>query len=135
MNCEEVKRLIDSYADDELDLVNHLGIEQHLNECVECGQAHKNLVVLKSAMADDTLYLRVSDDLREKVRDSLRHDDPKPKRARWWEWRWTPVLATAVVLTAIFITTFSVLRPSRSNEDLIATEIASAHVRSMMVSS
>jgi anti-sigma factor RsiW len=133
MNCEEIQKLLDGYVDSELDLVNHLQIEQHLGECSECTVAHENLVTLRSALSGDEFYYSAPSDLRARIRSSLREAEPKTERASFWSWRWTPVFASLLVLAAVAVMLLTFVRPSRSNDELLAQEFVSAHIRSMMV--
>jgi predicted anti-sigma-YlaC factor YlaD len=43
MNCETARPFLDSYADGELDLVNHVKIEEHLEDCFDCDLYYKDL--------------------------------------------------------------------------------------------
>jgi anti-sigma factor RsiW len=134
MKCEDARTLLDGYADGELDLVNHLQIEQHLGECADCEKIYQDGVAMRLALSDKSLYFRAPISLREAIKASIREADPaETPRARWSQWRWTPVLAAATVLAAVLITSLTVLRPSVSNEDLLAKEFVASHVRSMMV--
>jgi anti-sigma factor RsiW len=132
MNCEEAKNLLDSYADGELDLVNHLQVEQHLNQCAGCKRIYENRMSLKSALADESLYFNANDELRRRIRTSLQGSEPVPITQKIRKWGWMPVLATAAVLVIAIFTTVNLLQPSVSNDDL-ASEMVSSHIRSMMV--
>jgi anti-sigma factor RsiW len=138
MTCETIRELLDGYADGEIDLVNHLQIEKHLAECADCARAYNNIASLKSAAAADDLYYRAPSDLRARISSSLGEREPKPaseavpSRTPWWVWRWTPVFASLLIVAAAAAVYLGVLRPSRSNDDLLAKEFVSAHVRSMM---
>ena len=90
MNCEDVRTLLDGYADGELDLVNHLQIEQHLEECEDCAQRVKKTAGLSKALSDEAFYYRAPNELREKIRISLGPPEREAARERWWNWRWLP---------------------------------------------
>ena len=134
MNCADIQNLMDSYVDGELDLVNHLQIEQHLTDCAKCGPAYQNRMSLRSAVADDSFYFHAPADLRARIRSAIKEADPEPRRPSFWKWNWTPALATALVLVAILITSLTLWRTSATNDDLLAKEMVSAHIRSMMAS-
>jgi anti-sigma factor RsiW len=72
LNCEEVKELIDGYADGELDLVGSLKVERHLQTCPDCLRAHQNLHSLRSAMRNEALYHRAPADLRKSIASAIR---------------------------------------------------------------
>jgi anti-sigma factor RsiW len=136
MNCEDSRAFLDGYADGELDLVNHLQIEKHLDECPACRRAFENRAALKSALADDSMYFRASSDLRERIRVSLQEttSKPEPRAARWWQWGWTPALVSSAALAAILVTALVLLPLSASNDDQLAKDVVSSHIRSMMAS-
>ena len=133
MNCEDCKDLLNGYVDGELDLVNHLRIEEHLKECVECGAAYKNVVTLRAAISEPSLAYKAPAYLRERLRAVELEPTPPARRTSWWKWRWMPTLATAAVLAVALAATWAIVsRNSTSDDDLVAKEIVSAHVRSMM---
>jgi anti-sigma factor RsiW len=133
MNCETARPFLDSYADGELDLVNHVKIEEHLEDCFDCDVYYKDLKSLKTALTEDqSLYFRSPDDLRRKIRSSLREIDDGPPR-RTWVWRWAPAFAALGIAFLTLLTIMFAVRPSNGDEDLLANEIVSAHIRSLMV--
>ncbi|MEP6849409.1 MAG: anti-sigma factor [Acidobacteriota bacterium] len=132
MKCKEGKELLNSYADCELDLVSHLQIEQHIKECPECRRAHENILAMRSAMTDDSFYFKASADLKARLRSSLKESKPELPRSSLWNWRWMPVFASALLLVGVSIVALTLLRPARTGEDMLAKEMVSAHIRSMM---
>jgi anti-sigma factor RsiW len=67
MNCAEVRRLLALYCDGELDLMQHVGIEEHLRECVECAEQAENLRSLRAVFESPALYQRAPASLRARV--------------------------------------------------------------------
>ena len=131
MDCEETRELIDAYADRELDLVGSLSVERHMQVCEDCVRAHQNLRALRSLMRDESLYFRPSARLRNHIRSSLRDEVKVERRLPLASWRWLGA-AASVVLVAIATLIF-VQRPrGLSAEDLVAQEVVSNHVRSLM---
>ncbi len=133
MNCESAINLLDGYIDGELDLVNQLEVEKHVEDCEECGALFKRARSLSGALSDDTFYYRAPDDLREKVRTSIRPTADEPSKASWWKWKWMPALVTTAIAAAAIVVIVAIIRPATSNDDKLASEIVSAHVRSMML--
>ena len=133
MNCEDARPLLDSFADGELDLVNHVQLETHLEECLACDHDYRDRAALKKALSDDELYFHAPTELRSKIRSSLSDASAEPFYKRFFKWRWTPTLAMAALLVIALVTTLSILRPTTDSDDLLANEIVSAHIRSMMV--
>jgi anti-sigma factor RsiW len=131
LGCEETRELIDGYADLELDLVSSLRVERHMQVCEDCVRAHQNLRALRSLMRDESLYFRPSARLRNHIRSSLRDEVKVERRLPLASWRWLGA-AASVVLVAIATLIF-VQRPRElSAEDLVAQEVVSNHVRSLM---
>ena len=133
MNCEETKFLLDGYADGESGLVNHLQIETHLNGCPACREIHSKKKFLKSTVADESLYYRAPDALRQSVLSGLgSREEEATSISSAWQWRgWFNWAAASLVAAALAVTLF-VLWPTRSNGDLLAQELVSSHVRSLM---
>jgi len=133
MNCNDAKMLIDSYADGELDLVNHVSVETHLDDCASCDHDHRNAVSLKNALSDEVFYYRASADLQAKVKASIR-DTNRASFLDWLRrWRLLPIVTAAAVLTMLILSAIAILRPGMNRQDLLANEIVSAHVRSLML--
>ena len=134
MNCEAAKPFLDSYADGELDLVLHLKIEQHLEDCFNCDLNYKDLNSLKTALSEDnSLYFRAPENLRRNIMSSLSESRPEQTPSRYWTWRWAPVFAAVSIAVVTLLSVFTLIRPSTNSEDLAANEMVSAHVRSMML--
>jgi anti-sigma factor RsiW len=130
MNCQTIKPLLNGYADHELDLVNHLEIEKHLRDCAMCAREHENNRALKAALADDSFYFHAAPDLKKRVRTALRREtNEESARSKFWHWR---SLALAASLAAIVILSFLLFAARPAGEELLAQEITSAHIRSMM---
>jgi anti-sigma factor RsiW len=135
MNCEAAKPFLDSYADGELDLVNHVKVEEHLEDCFNCDLYYKDLKSLKSALTEDqSLYFRAPADLKRSIRSTLRAGGSERPSRNFWFGSWTPVFAALGIAFITLLTVITVLRPEANNsEDLVAAEMVSSHVRSMML--
>ena len=131
MSCEETGELIDAYADGELDLVSTLNVERHMQVCEDCLRAHQNLQALRSLMRDESLYFRASSGLRKHVTSALRAEVKNERRLPLASWRWLAA-AASVALVAIATLTFVQRPKGTSAEDLVAQEVISSHVRSLM---
>ena len=135
MICEEAQKLIHPYLDGELDLVRSLEIEAHLKDCQTCAQAYNELRSLHSAVSESALRFEPSAALRNRVRSALRDESPDESgatnRPLRLSWRW---MIPAVSFAALVIIAWGLIallsRPSTS--DLMAQEIVSSHVRSLM---
>ena len=106
--------LLDGYADGELDLVNHLKFEQHLEECKYCRSRVTQLLGMRSALADESMYFRAPDGLRKRIRQSL-DEDTTERKLTWWQ-LWTPAIAAAAVIAAVALTTIVFFRSAPSSD-------------------
>jgi anti-sigma factor RsiW len=122
--------MLHAHVDGELDLVTTLNLERHIHECNECAADRRELAALRSALGDGSLYFRASAKLERRIRSSLPRT-PSSTRHAAAALRWVAA-AAAVVLVAT--TTWLVARRSAGTgaEQLLATEVTSAHVRSLM---
>jgi anti-sigma factor RsiW len=129
--CQEAYRLIHPYLDRELDLVRSLEIEAHLNDCQTCAQAYNELRSLHSAVSDTALRFEPPAALRNRIRSAVRDESEVTKRSSRISWRWMMPALSFAVLVIIAWSLFALLsRPSTN--DLVAQEIVSSHVRSLM---
>lgn len=133
MNCNDAQNLINGYVDGELDLVRNLKIEHHLQECALCTQGYNNHQVLRNRIKNGSLYFRAPVDLERRIQTSLRKATRAVGRPRalpkWWFNIVAPMAAAAVVVLALV----PFLR-GPSADDLLAGEVVSSHVRSLMAS-
>jgi anti-sigma factor RsiW len=133
--CQEAHRLIDPYLDGELDLVTSLEIEAHLKDCQTCSKAYNELLSLHSAVSNTALRFEAPAALRNRVRSAVRDESPNESEATnrplRLSWRWMIPAVSCTVLVIVALSLFALIRrPSTS--DLIAQEIVSSHVRSLM---
>lgn len=128
MNCAESKLLLHAYTDGELDLVRSLEVEQHLQTCAACAGKSQVLLSLRSALRHPELAHGAPPSLRQKVREIIQPRDPEPAPSRVpWLWQWLAAGAAALAVVVL------ILRPAGpANGDLLANEIVSSHVRSLM---
>jgi len=130
LNCQEA-HLIHPYFDGELDLVRSLEIEAHLKDCQTCAQAYKELRSLRAAVSDTALRFEPPVALRNRIRSAVRDESKATNRTLRFSWRWLiPAVSFAVLLVVVLSLLALVSRPSTS--DLMAQEIVSSHVRSLM---
>ena len=131
MICQEARKLIHAYLDAELDLVRSLEIEVHLNDCQTCAQAYNELRSLHSAVSDTALRFEPPAALRNRVRAAVQEESEVTNRSARLSWRWLiPAVSFAVLLIVAWSLFAFLSRPTTS--DLVAQEIVSSHVRSLM---
>ena len=133
MNCKDAQNLINGYVDGEFDLVRNLDIERHIQDCALCAQGYKNHQLLRNGIKTGSLYFKVPVDLQRRIQLSLRKAAKAEAGPRllpkWWFNIAAPMAAAAVVVLALV----PFLR-GPSVDDLLAREVISSHVRSLMAS-
>ena len=130
MTCEQVQELINAYIDGELDLVNNLEIEGHLGDCEVCQaeyRGHLNLVALVQRGAQ---YFAPPDMLKKRIEKQIDTNGSKKFYSRRWL-----AIAAAVILASSGGLMWKILaaRSQSQNDDLVAQEVVSSHIRSMML--
>ena len=133
MNCEDAQNWINGYLGGELDLVRNLEIEDHIQDCALCAQDYKSHQLLRNGIKTGSLYFKAPENLQKRIRLSL-WKDAEPRAVlralpKWWHNVAAPMAAAAVLVLALV----PFLR-GPSADDLLAREIVSSHVRSLMAS-
>jgi anti-sigma factor RsiW len=146
LRCEESQKLLHGYVDGELDLVGSLEIEEHLQECLVCAEAHNQLQALQDNIRSAALYERAPLELRERIRASLRQggqadrigEADQAERAlksravyRELPWRWFSIAASFLIIALLGWNIFRTTSGT-SAEDVLADAVISSHVRSLM---
>ena len=131
MTCEEREMLINALADRELDVVTSIELEGHLRQCPTCAQTETQIRQLKSLVNDTSLRFVPSVKFERQVRTSVRQDVTADSRTGLTFWRWA--FAGAALLAIVFFASLLlVLRNRRTTNDVMAAEVVSSHVRSLM---
>jgi anti-sigma factor RsiW len=130
MTCQETGLLIHALADGELDLVKSIEIETHLQECQPCARAQEEIRRLRSFMKDESLRFTPAASFEKRLRSAVRQEAKEKPATRMW-WRWSMAAASlAVIVLAVWVVLVILNRPS--SDALIAQEVVSSHVRSLM---
>jgi anti-sigma factor RsiW len=131
MDCKNAQTLLGGYLDRELDAVRTLEIEDHLHGCAVCSQSYKDHQVLSEGLRTGSVYFKAPTDLQKRIQRSVRQAAKAESAPRWPSWSWvriaTPMAAAAFVLLALV----PFLR-GPSTEEILAREVVSSHVRSLM---
>ncbi len=131
MSCQEMQNLMHGYIDGELDLLNNLQVEEHLKDCPACAQEHENHKTLRSALSNSSLYFNAPVSLKKRVRSSVRAASKGESEPRTLSWRWLAV-AGSFAFIAIVITGVIFIQSGPAHDEVLAQEIVSGHVRSLM---
>lgn len=130
MNCDQCAQLADAWLDGELDLATGLEFERHLRQCPGCARRTEALRSLGAAVHASPLYVRAPAGLEKQVRAALRHEVGVRSRWRMTAVRWTAV--AAAILLAAFVGWSLPHGSAVAPDQLMAQEVLSAHLRSLM---
>jgi anti-sigma factor RsiW len=135
LSCQRTQELMHGYLDSELDLAGSLEVEQHMQECQSCTRAYSSQTALRSAFRDNSLYYPAPAKLRKRIASSLRQANKSEAPVRSLPWRWLAVGASLACALLIAFVIWSALpgRFGAGRDELLAQEIVSDHVRSLMV--
>ncbi len=132
MNREHVLHLLNGYVDGELDLVHSLEIEEHLQGCVTCSRQYDELLALRAAAREASLFYAAPAGLDGRIHASLKKLDtasrPRPSSA----WRWLAPAAGLLAVLLLAVVVYGLSRARSSQEALLAQDVETAHVRSLM---
>ena len=130
MTCQETGLLIHALVDGELEISKSLEMEAHLRECQSCALAQEEIRRLSFSMKDSSLRFTPSAGFEKRLRSAVRRETKeKPVRQSWWRWSIAAGSLAVVVLAAWAV--FAIFsRPS--SDTLVAQEVVSSHVRSLM---
>ncbi len=131
MSCQTTQKLLDGYLDGELDLVRNVEMEEHLRECPACGRAYEDRQALRAAVRTGATYFKTPAEFEKRIRSAVRKAAKAEPAPRARSWGWLSVAAAAAVVLVLAWTLVPRLR-GPSGEDLLAQEVVSSHVRSLM---
>ena len=130
MTCTDIQTAIHGYLDGELDAVRNLEIEQHLQRCGVCSQTYKADQTLQKAIKTGSQYYPAPADLRKRIQSSIRQVGKSESIVPAMPWRWLAVAASVVF---VVILAWALIPRGLDAEQLVAQEVVSSHVRSLMV--
>ena len=130
MRCEEFQSQLNAYSDGELDLTRSLELETHARDCTVCRQEHDNLIELSKALKSSSLRFQPHADFEARVKSALRREAHSGSQS--FSWRWLIPIFSAALLLIVFGGYLFMRSPA---DDLVASEIVSSHVRSLMTTS
>jgi anti-sigma factor RsiW len=126
---EDAKRLLDAYADGELELVSSLAVEQHLGICDDCARVLTNLRTVHAALNEAAPYYEAPATLEGRIRAAIRDSNRMETRRGFAvrNYSWASAAIAAVLLITIVIVSVHSLVPRAV--DLTAREVVDDHLR------
>lgn len=136
MSCELTQRFVPGYLDGELDLVRTIEMETHLKSCAACARELESQQALRDALRRGSLAYAAPAALRERIQSSLRASsgaDVQESKIKWPFLNFWQLAGAFAMLALISISGWQWTARLRapSNDQRIAAEVFSSHVRSL----
>lgn len=133
MTCQQTHKLLHSYIDGELDFLNNVDLERHFEECEPCAVEYRNQLSLRTLIKQEGQYFEAPDILKKRIQKSLaREVEGTAKRSWFSQTQWRVAALVLVTLSAALIGFILVNRSNSQTNDLLAQEVVSNHVRSLL---
>jgi anti-sigma factor RsiW len=129
MKCDELRNLIDSYVDGELDPSRNHDVQGHLQSCAACAALNESLLALKKSVR--ATKFSAPDDLLARIQTELRRSRAPAAPVRSTPGPW---LLTGLAIAASFLVGFFVAQTlsHRSAEQTLLAQLTDNHVRSLL---
>ncbi len=131
MSCFLVRPLIEAHLDGELDVNQQAHLREHLEGCPSCSEAHGGLQRLREDFRSPSLYFHAPELLRQRIGSLLRESENAQPMSRAWPWKWIAVAASIALLLSLGANLI-LTRAYRTENQLMAREVLSGHIRSTM---
>jgi anti-sigma factor RsiW len=136
MTCDSARELISPLLDAELDAGQASEVERHIQSCVACAELQFEYLQLRARVRADAPYYSAPEELRTRIDRVLRRAAAAQERWRA-PWGWISLGSAAGFAAALLLVFFlapNMFYSDKGARDLIAQEVVSSHVRSLMAS-
>ena len=123
--------MLSGYMDGELDLVNRLEIERHIDSCLECADHVRNGREVKAVLHADRLYYRAPSGLEGRVLTAVRSAERAQQPRSRTLLRPAFVIAAFAALLSLFWMVFAQVAHA-NHEAAVTQQVTYSHVRSLM---
>ncbi|TCV90316.1 anti-sigma factor family protein [Sulfurirhabdus autotrophica] len=138
MDCKEILALLPAYVDQELGVSESIEVDNHVLGCLSCQNELASQNALRGALKKHATYFKAPNHLENHIRAALPLDNAHSGRSgkpalKWlgpFNWFSFGTAITSVVALTLSVS-FYLAIPSPN--DLLAEDVVSNHVRSLMV--
>jgi anti-sigma factor RsiW len=134
LNCQNTEKLVHAFADEELDLVKGLEVEDHLKECSACAERHQSIQTLRSRIREQSTHYELPARLPTRVRTATGAKELNVRRPSV-HWGWMAIAASLLVAAIAIPISVHFLPPRPVVSASLSDELFASHVRSQMLAS
>lgn len=98
-HCEEVKQSLRWFLDEELDALQSVEVQQHVEQCSNCKNELVRLSRLRQVLRKSASNVAAPRSLRLRVQETL--ELQRPQRSLWGQW-WPAMAAASILLSFIW---------------------------------
>jgi anti-sigma factor RsiW len=131
MKCTSPEHLLELFLDGELAAQESVEMREHLDGCSACNNQYRRLEHISSDMRMRVGHYAPPAGLERRVRAALRQAAREERQPSWLLRNWMTVAASVLLFVSI-AWNVALLRPHTSARDLLAQEVLSSHLRSMI---
>jgi len=130
MSCADMTALLHGMLDGEIDAINAVQFERHLETCEACAAEYRRQQALRNAIRQPELFHRAPDHLRHAIEAAIPSPAAARSRSPWWQrlfgdWRLGAGASLAFAASlALFIAT-------GTGGDELQQELIAGHIRSL----
>jgi anti-sigma factor RsiW len=134
VDCKEIRQLLPAHADRELGVLESVGIDRHLLACPTCQGELARQELMRVGVRKHATYFAPPAHLEASIKAALARETASAavRPQRRWTWRWPNAGMAFASVFAIAMSSWLYLAVPTAN-DLLADEVISSHVRSLMV--
>ncbi len=137
MNCDDARILLHGHLDGELELGRDLELQRHLAECPQCAGEYQSMRAMRQRLRDDEFHFAAPPELLEQIRDAMPAAGRSSTVSQISRPRLTSRTARFAIPLAVAAMLALLILPRmipRGENDSVAREVVSSHVRSLMAS-
>src|SRR5262249_11918790 len=123
----------EEYVDNEVDLMQSVGLEEHLAGCADCSQTLESRRALKDSIHNANLRYTAPPELLQGVRKSLRMPEEKSAVPKWQWFRMASLGFATAMATCVLIAGIAWLVLHTPADKKMARQVADNYIRSMMM--
>ena len=131
MRCASSRHLLELHLDGELSASESAEIQEHIENCASCSGLYQGLERLQSDIRTQVTRYRAPAQLQQSIQAALRKAAASEPQAPHMHWNWMAV-AASVLLFASMAWNIAFLTSRDSATDVLAREVLSSHLRSLM---